>query len=166
MVTARVRGLGSFSHEMASLGYEPGAKVFGNQIELASTEIAEALRISPGDQIVVIRRVRLADSAPIGRQTARLPAARFPGLEQADLTDRSLYGYLEERYGLVLQEAEELFMVGSIGAADAKLLEVAPQTPGFRVERVAFDSERPVEFVTSIFRGDHYRVRLALRRDR
>ncbi len=163
-ITAGSRGLTSFTEEMAQLGLRAGARMLSVGKEPASTELAERLRLTPGDPVVVIQRLRLGDGKPIGIQTSRLLHARFPGLEQVDLADSSLYAYLEEHYGVVPTEAEETFDVVAIDAKDARVLKVKPGACGFRVQRLTLDPGGPFEFVTSIMRGDRYQVRLGLRR--
>ena len=44
----------------------------------------------------------------------------------------------------------------------AKLLKVAPLSPAFFVERVTSDAKGPFEHVSSVMRGDRYRIRLAI----
>jgi GntR family transcriptional regulator len=167
MITAGARGLTSFSDEMAALGKHAGAQVLSIQKELASAEMAKRLRIKEEEPMVVIKRIRCANESPIGIQVASLPSARFPGLETADFTNQSLYAYLQQRYGVVVAEAEEIFTITSISGADAKLLTIADGTCGFHVERLTFDDNKePFEFVTSLMRGDRYRIQLFLRAPR
>lgn len=167
MITAGSRGLTSFSDEMAVIGMRAGARVLSIKQEAASAEMAKRLRLQAGDPLVVVRRVRFANDDTIGIQTAYLSASRFPGLEEADLTDQSLYKYLEEHYGVVVAEAEEIFSVRAITGQNAQLLSVSDNTCGFYVERLTFDgTKEPFEFVTSILRGDRYRVQLYLRAPR
>lgn len=167
IITAGARGLTSFSDEMATMGKRAGAYVLGIQQVPASPEMARKLRIETGAQLVVIKRVRYANESPMGIQIASLPSARFPGLEKADLTDRSLYKYLQEHYGVVIAEAEEIFSITSISEQDAHLLNTREGACGFYVERLTFDgAKEPFEFVTSIMRGDRYRIQLFLRAPR
>jgi GntR family transcriptional regulator len=167
MITAGARGLTSFSDEMAALGKRAGAQVLSIQLEPASAEIANRLRIKQEEPVVVIKRVRYANESPIGIQIASLPAVRFPGLEITDLTNQSLYAYLQQRYGVVVAEAEEIFTITSIAGADAQLLMIADGTCGFHVERLTFDDhQEPFEFVTSLMRSDRYRIQLFLRAPR
>ncbi|WP_376796029.1 GntR family transcriptional regulator [Thermogemmatispora sp.] len=166
-ITAGARGLTSFSDEMAARGMHAGARVLSIQREPAPPEMAHRLRIEAGEPLVVIHRVRYANDSPMGIQTAHLPAARFPGLEQADLNERSLYQYLEERYAVVPTEALEIFSITSLNAQQAQLLQVSEGACGFYVERLTFDeAKRPFEFVVSVLRGDRYRVQLFLRASR
>src|SRR6185437_14086244 len=83
-VVAGARGLTSFTQEMVTLGLVVGTRLLAAEIIPASPEIADALDIELGEAVVKLRRLRLGNNAPIGIQTAHLPAARFPGLyEQA-----------------------------------------------------------------------------------
>jgi GntR family transcriptional regulator len=167
MITAGARGLTSFSDEMAALGKHAGAQVLSIQQEPASAEIAKRLRIKEEEPVVVIKRVRYANESPIGIQIASLPSERFPGLETADLANQSLYTYLQQRYGVVVAEAEEIFTITSISGTDAQLLMIADGTCGFHVERLTFDDNKePFEFVTSLMRSDRYRIQLFLRASR
>ncbi|QBD79084.1 GntR family transcriptional regulator [Ktedonosporobacter rubrisoli] len=167
VITAGTRGLSSFSDEMAAMGMRSSADVLSIRQEAASVEMARRLHIAPGEALTVIKRLRYANEKPIGIQIAHLTAARFPGLEQADLSKQSLYQYLEEKYGTIVAEAEEIFATAPITGKDAQLLNVSDGACGFYVERLTFDqSKEPFEFVTSIMRGDRYRVQFALRATR
>jgi len=162
-LTAEPRSVSSFTEEMDRLGLRADARVVGIGVEAAGAPVTDRLRLSAGDPVVAVARLRLADGRPIGIQRAWLPAARFPGLERADLAHRSLYAHLRETYGVAPIEADELFRVCSIEGEDARLLRVAPGACGFLVERLAFDERGPLEYVVSVMRGDRYRVHLGLR---
>lgn len=106
--------------------------------------------------------MRLGDGKPVAIQLARLPAARFPGLEYAELAEGSLYDHLERVYGVVPERAEEVFRVGQVRGEDAKLLQVRSGSCAFLAERTTFDGTRPYEHVESVLRGDSCEVRLGL----
>jgi len=162
-LTAGSRTVSSFTEEMASLHLTAGARVLRQELIRADERTAERLGVAPGTDVLALDRLRLGNGTPLGVQRARILAALVPGLENVDLTDATLYGVLRERYGLVPSEAEEVFRVGSIAAADARLLEVAPRTCSFLVERVTLVDGRPFELVRSVMRGDRYQVRLGLK---
>ena len=63
----------------------------------------------------------------------------------------------------VAEDGRTRVEVAPIRAADARLLQAASGSCGFRVERLTFDQSGAFEFVTSIMRGDRYRVRIGLR---
>jgi GntR family transcriptional regulator len=162
-ITAGARGLTSFTEEMAELGLEAGSRVLAVDVERCSAAVARRLHIPEHADVIAIKRLRLGDGTPLGVQTARLPSGRFPGLELLDLRGRSLYTTLAEQYGTAPVEAEEIFEVVQIRGADARLLDVRPGACGFHVERLTCDTHGPFEYVTSIMRGDRYRIRIGLR---
>lgn len=162
-LTVGARQVTSFTTELAGLGLRAGAKVLDVGLGPADAATATALQIAESDPVVMIRRLRTGDDQPIGVQTSHLPAARFPGLENLDIADRSLYEVLRTQYGVRATEAVETFTAAGIGRAEAELLEVRPRTCGFFVERITLDASGPFERVMSVMRGDRYRVRFALR---
>jgi GntR family transcriptional regulator len=162
-ITAGAHGLTSFTQEMAELGLEVGSRTLQVAVVPCPAMLAARLQIAEGADVITIKRLRLGDGTPLGIQTARLPAARFPGLELLDLSGRSLYATLADQYGTAPLEADETFEVVSIRDEDARLLEVPTGSCGFHVERLTFDSIGAFEVTTSIMRGDRYRIRLGLR---
>jgi GntR family transcriptional regulator len=162
-VTAGVRGLTSFTQEMVGLGLRASAQVLNIELEPPSEYIADKLHLQPEDQVVTIHRLRLGNEAPFGIQTARLPATRFPGLEHMALENRSLYEVLATHYGVRPTEAEETFWASSLSGEDAVLLQMKRGACCFLVERITHDETGPFEVVTSIMRGDRYRIHLGLR---
>lgn len=165
-LTAGIRGLTSFTEEMAALGHQARARVLAQRIEPAPTAVAERMHLPQGEPVVLLKRLRYAGDEPIGLQTAYLPARRFPGLERADLANQSLYRILDDRYGVTPTDAEETFTVVPIMDPDARLLRVEDGSCGFRVRRLTFAGDDPFEYVISLMRGDRYEIKLALHRAR
>jgi GntR family transcriptional regulator len=161
-VVAGARGLTSFTEEMVTLGLVVGTRLLKAEIVAATSDMADALDIEPGVDLVRLRRLRLGNNAPIGIQTAHLPAARFPGLFDEAGQMGSLYETLRNRYGITPVEAREVYRVGLVSAEDAELIGQPAGTPAFVVERVAFDAHGPFEFTVSTMRADRYEIRSTL----
>ena len=161
-LTAAPRTVSSFSSELHALGMKPGSRVLDVRRTTASAALAEEMNLEPGVPVVRVRRLRLADDRPIGVQTATLPAARFPGLEDLVGDDVSLYSILRDYFGVVGTGATEIFKASTVGRADAALLECKPTTPAFDVTRVSFDDDGVFEHTASLLRGDRYEIRIAL----
>jgi len=161
-VTAGVRGLTSFTQEMADRGLVVGSRVL-EMVELpASPEIASALEIPEGEAVVKVRRLRAGNNQPIGIQTAFMPAARVPGLIDIGGPVPSLYDLLKTRFGISPQVAREIYRVGTVSAEDAALLEVEAGSPAFIVQRITSDARGPFEYTVSTMRGDRYEIRSRL----
>jgi GntR family transcriptional regulator len=163
-LTAGVRAATtSFTEEMHLLGRSASSRVLSLGISAATGSIASSLGLRSGQPVVVIKRLRLGDGEIVGLQTAHIPAHLVPGLETADLENESLYGVLEERYGIVAVDAVETFRVRRATAEEAELLRIEGDDSVFSVSRVASSRTGPFEAVDSAMRGDRYQVRLFLR---
>jgi GntR family transcriptional regulator len=161
-VVAGARGLTSFTQEMVTLGLVVGTRLLRAELVPASAQIADVLDIEAGAQLVRLRRLRLGNDAPIGIQTAHLPAARVPGLFENAATMGSLYAALREQFGITAVEAREVYRVGRVAEEDAELIGQPAGTPAFVVERIAFDTHGPFEFTVSTMRADRYEIRSTL----
>lgn len=161
-VTAGVRGLTSFTQEMADRGLVVGSRLL-EMVELpAAPEVASALEIAEGEMVVMVRRLRAGNDQPIGIQTAFLPCARVPGFLDIGLAVPSLYELLRNRFGISAEAALEIYRVGIVSPADAALLEVEAGSPAFVVQRITSDARGPFEYTVSIMRGDRYEIRSRL----
>ena len=79
-----------------------------------------------------LRRVRYGDSVPMGMsELSCLPVRLCPGLLQTFDPTTSLYEELAEQYGIQLMVTDEVVEVGMVTADDARLLQIAPQSPVF-----------------------------------
>lgn len=161
-VVAGARGLTSFTEEMRTLGLSVGTRVLDAKIIKATEEIADALEIQVGDDVVQLRRLRLGNSMPIGIQTAHLPVARMPGLFEKAYEIHSLYEWLRANYDIKAVKAKEVYRVGLVSEIDADLIQLPAGTPAFVVERITYDETGPFEFALSTMRADRYEIRSTL----
>jgi GntR family transcriptional regulator len=155
------RDLGSFAglgEYIRRQGLVAGARVIAVALTPADPPVAEALRLRPGEPVVSVTRVRLADGDPIALERSRFPAGRFPGLAEQALGG-SLYDLLREKYGEVPERAVERIEPVAAEYEAAGLLDVVPGTPLLAVERIAYNrAGEPIEHATDLFRGDRTRV--------
>ena len=156
------RELTSFAHEMSKRGLRSSSQVLEHKVEPASREIAEQLRIDEGEVVFVLRRLRLADDEPMGIQTAHIPLKLAPSLPDRDFSSSSLYEMLEREFGLFPSHAREIHSAVSIGSEDAALLGLPEGSVGLAARRLTFYHWGPLEYVTSVMRGDRYEVVLDL----
>jgi GntR family transcriptional regulator len=85
----------------------------------------------------------------------------LPDLDTEDLTG-SLYTLLAERYGLVIDAAEQTLWGEAAEGATARRLEAPVHTPLLVFRRLSSAGGRPVEYVVSRYRGDRYQVHMSL----
>jgi GntR family transcriptional regulator len=157
--------LTSFTEDMRARGMTPGSVVRAQAIVPASEVVARHLALVPGTPVVHLERVRTADGEPMALERTHLPAQRLPGLEDADLTDTSLYELLERKWGVRVAEADQWASVVRVSEEEAALLHVSAEQPALLFQRVTRDpAGTPVEYVRSLYRGDRYEVHTRLER--
>ena len=156
----------SFSEDMRARGVKPGARAVSVCVIPAGESLAARLRVRTGAPVVQLVRLRTADDVPIAIERPCLSADRFPGLDRADLTDLSIYEYLEQNWNVRAEYGEQRVSAVLPEPDDAALLEIAPTLPCFSIERVSYQGDgQVVEFDRSLYRGDRYDILMRVRRD-
>ena len=153
-----------FTDEARHLGFSPGARLLEFGPVEADADVGTALRCLPGTLVLRIARLRTADGAPLALQHAYLRPS-LAALDAAELErDGSLYRTLERRFGIVPQRARQTISARLPQRRERSLLAIGVHEPVLALERTTFDpDDLPFEFVRSAYRGDRYRVALALR---
>ena len=155
--------LTSFTQDMAARGLRPSSRLLGAELLPAPIELAHALSIPTGSELVRIRRLRLANGQPLAIETSHLPHARCPGLADHDLQEHSLYELLRDRYGLELASAKQTIEAASPTEEERELLDMPHGVPVLRIHRFTSSREGMVcEFVQSDYRGDRYQLNVSL----
>ena len=149
----------SFSEETQARGATPSSKVLSFRVQAPIQEVKEALGLSDGERVFNLHRVRYGDSIPMGIESSCLPVQLCPGLIETFDATTSLYDELAHQYGIQLMVTDEVVEVGKASAEDARLLQIAPQSPIFLFTRVSYlENGTPVEHVKSVYRGDKYKI--------
>ena len=154
--------LSSFTDDMRARGLHPGSRELDRRVVRAGRTLAASLQVGIDAEIVLLERLRLADDVPMAIERCHVPAAVAPGLATADLTNRSLYAYLEQEHGIVLDAGEQLIEATVIDPADARVLAIPPTSAVLLLSRRSSSRGVPVEYVVSTYRADRYQLRAAL----
>jgi GntR family transcriptional regulator len=149
--------LRGFSEEMRRRGLVPSAKLLALDKVEPALDVAQALKLTPGEQAYSLKRLRFVNAEPVAVVTSFLPARIFAGIDQQDLEKQSLYQIFERTYNRKLQWAEE-----SIGAVvanneEAHALQAHPGSPLLLIKETTYDEQNiPIEYSVSLLRGDRY----------
>ncbi|GAA1658984.1 GntR family transcriptional regulator [Microbacterium flavum] len=142
-------------------GYDVITRVLGCDLTAATPAQSRALQIAAGDGVVRIRRLRSVKGTSWSLDESVLPAARFPGLEDRDLSG-SLYDLLRESYALRIGRTEETVEGIIADESRAELLRIPDGAPLLLLRRVAWDDAgAPFEWAQDAFRADRTRLQLA-----
>ena len=165
-ISQQLLRLTSFSEDMGGRQQRPGARVLESAMLPADETVAERLRIKPGQPVFHLRRLRLADSEPLALESAIVSFIGCERLLDDDLERQSLYWLLERSYHQLLMEAEQEVEAGLAGEQEAAALCIAPGDPVLLTRRLTYtERQRPIEYATSVYRGDKYTFYTRLVRD-
>jgi GntR family transcriptional regulator len=91
-----------------------------------------------------------------------LTADVVPGLEDIDLTDRSLYSVLSDRYGIVFDGGRQAITARLVDPEDAGHLDLPAGSAVLHLVRTSTWRGRLLEYTVSAYRGDRYELSTAL----
>lgn len=162
---SRTAAFMSFSDEMRLHGWQTTSRVVKIMSTLADASTAAQLDLDIGASVIYVERVRLADGVPLALERVFLPFKRFQRLLDYDLAENSLYEVLERDFGVRPAYAEESVEAVALDSDDAAVFDLPAGALALLSRRITRDEQdRPVEAVTTIYRGDKYRMRLTRRR--
>jgi len=123
-------------------------------------EEQRALRMEESAPVMRIVRVRRAGDATWSLDTSVLPARRFPGLLESDLTG-SLYSLLTQQHHLLIDRADETVEATTATRAQSELLEIEAGSGLLEIHRITYDTDNaPVEYAHDYFRADRTRMHM------
>lgn len=145
----------SFSDEMRRKGRVPSSRVIERR-QRRATEVEER-RLGVRD-VVVLRRVRLADGKPLVLEQAVFPADRVSDTLEGDLEHESLFETLVTA-GLVPTSGTAALAAEAATAEDARLLRVRKGAPLLVERRLIHDQDgKPLEWTESRYVGSRYGI--------
>lgn len=139
-------------------GLQPGWHLLGMGKVIPPRPVAVALGSASNEEVLEIRRLRLADDEAIGVHTVYVP---FPLAERIRPDhmiqgDSSLY-YLEHILGVTLSESHRIIQAVPCDEDDAELLNSSTDCPLLIVLRITIGADgRPLEYLRAAYRGDSF----------
>jgi GntR family transcriptional regulator len=153
-----------FWEEMSGKGSQVQTKVLAQDLAVARERERAALRLDRRSQVVRLRRLYVVDRTPTILVGTALPAVLVPGLERANLHNRSLYETVRQRYGLVPFRAERWIEAAVPDHEEAALLGVPAAAPVLGIESIVWlNGGLPMEYYYALHRTDQTRLHVLSR---
>jgi GntR family transcriptional regulator len=139
--------LGTIEAQLADSGLTPERRVIRFAVVDAPPRARQVLGV---DRVLEVTRLNLAEGEPFARVTVWCPEELAAGLTRADVERSPFYELLRVELGGAVQTIGAM----AASAADAELLEVPPNSPVLRCERITMDADGdPVLLSVHIFPG-------------
>lgn len=163
-MTENISLLVGFSEKMTASGYTPVTQLLATERINATEEMARALRVSVGEQVVSVRRLRLLDSIPFVVHSAILPYPRFSGALEFDFTSERMTDYLQTATRFGVSHAEETVSAAPADDEDVRLLDIPKHFPVLVVCGTTYDNEGlPVRYSIARYHSTLVRLQTAQR---
>lgn len=142
---AEERGL-DWQQEILELATEP-----------APDWVAQRLNVSPGHKVFVRRRRTWIEGSPtqLADSYYRLNDVWNSRIMKEDTGPGGAYARLEER-GLLLRRFREEITIRMPNPEEAQALQLGPGIPVAELHRIAYTTERPIEFFHAIMSGERH----------
>ena len=149
----------SFSDDMRERGMTPASRTLDLQEVPAGARLGRILHVSPSEPVAVIKRLRMADGEPMAIELLHVRQSLVPGLTAADLEENSFYDLLAARYAVEIVGGTQTVEPTVTNEEESEALGVPLHSPALLFERVTRSQAGDiVEFTSSTYRGDRYRL--------
>lgn len=153
----------SFTESARSRGIMAGARVIDRTVRPATLAEQDELRIAPGADILVVRRVRTLDGTPVTVDDSRIVISRVPGIETMDLEDRSLYDAMGATSGGHPVRSDYALHADGADQTVASLLHIGEGAPVLVGRELAYGRTGDCLLVARlVYRADAYTFRATL----
>lgn len=151
-----------FSEIVSAEGREPGGRVIGSKIEPATPDVAAALRIAAGEEVLRVEMVRDADGIPITVGSHWYVAERCRDLDLIAAATGSVTRALETLGLGDYRRLETRITARLADEEERRVLALAPGRTVLVVEAINGDPQRrPIQFSRARFSAD--RVQLVVK---
>ncbi len=158
----RLQGFGEL---MAPLGIETRSEVLSGEIVAAPPAAAAALNLKRGEDIVKIRRVRIAAEEAMSIDVSYFPLAIGRKLLDLDLAHVDIFTLIETQIGIEIGFADITMSVVPVDPDIARLLNVKSGEVVIRTERLTYDiAGQPMDYEYLFVRPDCHQFKIRVPR--
>ncbi len=158
-----VQSVEGFYQDMAERGLKVVNEVLEQTMLPADPKVAAYLRVEPMEPVIKIVRLRFIQDEPIVLVTSYLPYELCRELINADLSQQSLYAFLEEHYELTIARGRRRIEATIASAHEAKLFHLPEGSALIKLESVSYLSDgTPIEYFDGLWRSDRARFEVEI----
>ena len=149
----------SYTEQMGSRSLTAGSKILFAKVIDNEEEATARLALAPKSRVLKLERLRHAAGEPFALETCYLSAARFGGLQSAQLHKESLFATLERDFEVELGYSDEEVDATTADPRTAELLGVPKRDALLRIRQVIYSTKGVVIlYVLGLYRSDRHNL--------
>ena len=157
----RTLELSSLFDDLSRSGQRPGTTMISSGPVPADAEVAAALNVPAGTEVLRLVRLRSAMDQPIAKLTNYLRRDTV-AIDPAQLETRGLYELIRAA-GVLLHSATQMIGARPATAAECRLLIEPRRSAVLTMQRTAFDDHGvPVEYGNHVYAASRYSFQMSL----
>ena len=126
-------------------------------LEEATDRDIRELKLEPGEQIIRVERLRMADNIPVMLENLYFPG-HLKNILVENLDDTSLYQILRDKYGLVTGNSVMEIEISECNRYEASMLDIKTGTSLLLIREIVYDQfDNPLHRTKSLVRGDKFK---------
>lgn len=152
--------LDGFSADVIRQGKIPSSKLIGlDLIAKPDKELVKTMKLNPGNKLVKVERIRLANAIPLAIHTSWLNHRFCPDISNFNLAEISIISILKVFYHLNIVKADQTVFASLANTREQELLSLPNPSAILKETRVTYlDSGDIVEFSKASYCGDFYHL--------
>lgn len=160
-----IQTIQTYDQEIRGMGLIPGTKVLSLKLQAADDDLCKHLKLEPGENVILLERLRYAQNQPIVHVKTYLPEKLCKGILEEDMQSNSLYQLLENKYGIDISHLSRSVQAALPDPGIAELLGVPEDSAILYVSTIAYtQNDIPFEYSLASYRGDRYQMNVDLRK--
>lgn len=142
----------------------PYSTVLNSEITTPSKRVQKTLQLDNEEKVIKIKRLRSIEGKPLMLEDIYLPYQIFKGFDGVDISQQLLYPIYDVKYQTPVIWADEFLWPQIAKKESTEILGIKLGDPVICIERVAYTyGDKPVEFRSSMGRGDRFRYHIEIR---
>lgn len=157
LISQSLTRLTGFTEDMQARGKTTSSKILLCELTAATKAVAEKLNLEAGDDVIILRRLRLAEGEPMAIETSYLHGILCRQILHEPMGD-SLYAYMRNVLHIHPTRALQSIEVGTLTDWEASLLGNPELKVSLLTHRQTFnETNQPIEYAISKYRSDRYK---------
>ena len=149
--------------DIIAMGIKTKTKIITFDLVHPPKKVVEQLKLTEDEKALRIERIRTIKGLPISYTLSYVPSDLGKKISIRDLTTRPLLNVLEKECRVRIGRGIQIIEATIADSRIASLLDVMTGVPLLKIDRTVFDmKDRPVEFLTILYRSDRYHYTVEL----